>query len=486
MLIRNAEIAGTLRDVRLRGARIASIDPATASAKDRRPNNRTTEDELDLDAGGGALLPGLHDHHIHLHALAAATLGVSCGPPETTDETALQAVLSEAQSDAGWLRGTGYFESVAGDLDRHRLDSLRDDIPLRIQHRSGVMWFLNSAAVEALKLDTQPEGIPAGAVERDASGHATGRIFRADEWLRTRLPASTPPDLTKIGAELVRYGVTELTDCTPTNHVEERSRFSLAQSSGALPQRLHMMGMLDLEDADEDRLQISAHKIMLDEPALPDLEVLIARIRAAHEQSRGVAFHSVTRAEILFALAALRSAGTGQGRDRLEHASVAPPDTFEEIRSLGITIVTQPNFVLERGDGYLENVAPLDQPHLYRLRSWIDAGITLGGGTDAPFGRPDPWRAMRAAVDRQTATGHDLGPQESLSPEAALALFAPTLGAANSASDAHAQELRVGDRADLCLLDVPWSVAREALSSKHVRATICEGVQVYSAANPLP
>ena len=155
---------------------------------------------------------------------------------------------------------------------------------------------------------------------------------------------------------------------------------------------------------------------MLDEPALPDFDDLIARVRAAHGESRGVAFHCVTRAEIIFALAALRAAETGCGNDRIEHASVAPPELFEEILSLGVSIVTQPNFVYERGDGYLENVASRDIPHLYRLKSWTEAGVVLGGGTDSPFGRPDPWRAMRAAVDRRTATGHSLGPGRSAVP----------------------------------------------------------------------
>ena len=483
MLIRNAEVAGLLRDIRLRDGEVVAISAASsplnkAPSDSPTPTSPNDDDIDDIDARGGALLPGLHDHHIHLHALAAATLGFRCGPPDVTDEAALRSVLSAAKPDSGWLRGTGYFESVAGDLDRHRLDALRDDLPLRIQHRSGVMWFVNSSGIEALKLDSHPVGIPAGAVERDASGRATGRIFRADDWLRTRLPASTPPDLATLGAELAGYGVTALTDCTPTNSEEELARFRLAQETGALPQRLCAMGTLGIANASNDRLQIGAHKIMLDEPALPDFDGLIARVRAAHGESRGVAFHCVTRAEIIFALAALRAAKTGCGNDRIEHASVAPPELFEEILSLGVTIVTQPNFVYERGDGYLENVAPLDIPHLYRLKSWTEAGIALGGGTDSPFGRPDPWQAMRAAVDRRTATGQSLGPEEALSPEEALALFSPVLGATNTPSETKAPGLEVGAPADLCLLDVPWSIAREPLSADHVRAVFCAGIRV--------
>ena len=33
-----------------------------------------------MDGEGGALLPGLHDHHVHLLALAARTAGLDLDP----------------------------------------------------------------------------------------------------------------------------------------------------------------------------------------------------------------------------------------------------------------------------------------------------------------------------------------------------------------------------------------------------------------------
>src|SRR3546814_1134621 len=64
MLIRNAEIwSGTdgrtsdIADVRLSQGHIAEIGRLV-----REP------EESSIDARGGALLPGLHDHHIHLFA----------------------------------------------------------------------------------------------------------------------------------------------------------------------------------------------------------------------------------------------------------------------------------------------------------------------------------------------------------------------------------------------------------------------------------
>ncbi len=466
MLIRDAEIEGRRTDLRCRDGRIQEIAP-------RLPPGPSSEHEI--DARGGALLPGLHDHHLHLLALAAALDSVVCGPPAVADRETLRARLQAARpSREGWLRGTGYHESVAGVLDRQALDALRDDVPVRIQHRSGSMWLLNSAAIRALDLDRLGRG-PEG-VERDAAGAPTGRLFRLDGWLRERLPSGSRPSLAAVGAELVRCGVTGVTDATPTTGPEERAWLESAQRSGDLPQHILLMGPLDLTKASRSegtRIGIGARKRLLDEPALPDLAELIDWIAAAHARSRPVAFHAVTRTELLFALAALEAAGPLSG-DRIEHASVAPAETLSRIRALGLTVVTQPNFVAERGDAYRREVDPLDLPSLYRLRSWLEAGVPLGGGTDAPFGGFDPWRAMRAAVDRQTLAGAVLGPDERITPEAALALF--TTGSQRPGGPV--RRVAVGRPADLCLLDRPWAEARQDLSRERVRATFIEGERI--------
>ena len=60
---------------------------------------------------------------------------------------------------------------------------------------------------------------------------------------------------------------------------------------------------------------------------------------------------------------------------------------------------------------------------------FLDAAIPLGAGTDAPFGDPDPWLAMQAAVDHRTRDGAALCPEESIDPERALALFTTTAAA---------------------------------------------------------
>ena len=464
MLIQGAEIAGTFpRDLRIEGGRIVAIGSGLSAAAG----------EPTLAAAGGALLPGLHDHHVHLFALAALQSSVRCGPPEVNDAAALASALTGALASGDWIRGVGYFESVAGDLDRHRLDALAPDRPVRIQHRSGALWIVNSAGVDRLGLD---RGVDAPGVERDAALRATGRLFRLDAWLRERIGEGTRPSLTGVGRRLARYGVTGVTDATPGNAAAELSAFAEAVAGGDLRQRVVVMGQPSLPPA--SRLGVDAGvgvergavKVWLTESEILPFGELRRTIERAHRDGRSVAAHCVTRTELVFAVAAFAAAGSVVG-DRIEHAAVAPPEVVALLAGTPLTVVTQPNFIRERGDGYAARVEPGDRPWLYRGRGFLDAGVPLGGGTDAPFGDPDPWRAMRAAVDRRSAGGLVLGPGEGLSPEQALALFT---------SPAHApgappRRIEVGAPADLCLLDRPWREARNELSSVCVAATLRGG-----------
>ena len=161
--------------------------------------------------------------------------------------------------------------------------------------------------------------------------------------------------------------------------------------------------------------------------------------------------------------------------DRIEHAAVAPPDVVAMLADLPLTVVTQPNFIRERGDRYAVEVEPRDRPWLYRGSGFLDAAVPLGGGTDAPFGDPDPWLAMRAAVDRCSAGGLKLGAGEALSPERALALFTSPPDAPGGPS----RRIEVAASADLCLLDRPWSAARQSLASDQVAATLRRGRLIW-------
>jgi predicted amidohydrolase YtcJ len=298
---------------------------------------------------------------------------------------ALARALSAATPDAlGWVRGVGYHESVAGPLDRAGIDALRADVPVRVQHRSGQLWMLNSAAIRALGLDAGA-ALPSG-VERDAAGRPTGRLFRLDGWLRERLGPAAPPCLAVLGRRLREAGITAVTDATPGNGAAEVAAFAAAQARGELPPRVVVMGTLALSDVDAPPgIEIGPVKIHLAEADFPRFDDTAELVRGAHALGRNVAIHCTTRVELVFALAALEAAGPRPG-DRLEHVHVAPPGCVAWIARLGLTVCTSPALIDARHADWLRDVDRADRPWLAPLAALRAAGVPVLFGSDAPFG----------------------------------------------------------------------------------------------------
>jgi predicted amidohydrolase YtcJ len=465
MLILDAEIdSSTLTDVRFENGVVTAIAPGL-QRQDGEPR---------IDAGGCALLPGLHDHHLHFLSYAASLVSVTCGPPQVRTEADLIDVLKKSAREIGakqgsWLRGIGYHASVAGEIDRHWLDRCVSHIPVRIQHRSGRLWILNSRALDLLgDLNDSP-------LEK-RGGEFTGRLYDADTWLRQRA-GSTAIDVRTASRQLASYGITSFTDTTPRNTMATAEHFAQLQQRDELLQDVTLMGDagLDLMSA-TPRLRRGAHKVHLHENDLPEIESLCGSIRNSHAAGRPVAVHCVTLTELIFTLNAFAQAGTVAG-DRIEHAAVAPPEAMQQLAELKLRVVTQPNFIAERGDAYLQEVEAADVPWLYRLRGFMNAGIALAAGTDAPFGNANPWLAMQAAVTRRTRGGNVVGAAEALSPESALRLFGgdPMLPGEGES------RIAIGAPANFLLLTQPWSEAREELADVRVVATIRDGEVIWSA-----
>jgi len=191
VIIRDVRVEGRPVDVRVEAGVVAGVAAAGTPAERRAPGAQ-------IDGRGGALIPGLHDHHAHLLATAAAEQSVDCGPPQARTAAGLARAL-RAVPATGWVRGVGYEESVAGELDRRVLDGLIADRSVRVQHRGGSLWVINSLGLDLLGSDAPADGL----------------LWRRDEWLRERLGDAAIPSLDVLGRRLASYGITGVTDATP-------------------------------------------------------------------------------------------------------------------------------------------------------------------------------------------------------------------------------------------------------------------------------
>src|SRR3990167_2794108 len=460
MLIRNAEIyqAG-LNDLRIDRGIISDIGRLSG-----RPG------ETVVDALGGALLPGLHDHHIHFLSFSASLASVDCSPAAVESSEDLAALLQQQSPGDAWLRGIGYHESIAGDIDCHWLDRHCRHRPVRIQHRSGRLWIFNSAGLALLQ-----SALP---LQKDsplppAESFASGRFYDADRALAALLGRHLPP-VKQASEKLASCGITGFSDMTPSNDRDVFALFHRLKLENSILQNIQLARNSTLT-SEEAATTISSGpvKIHLHENRLPALQELVERIHASHTAGVAIAIHCVSEIELLFSLAALEEAGTIAG-DRIEHAAVTPEHALDRMQALGVTVVTQPHFVLEKGDSYLRDVEPGDHESLYRCRTFLNWNIPLAGSSDAPFGSADPWTAMRAAVTRRTASGQMLGRNEALSPEQALALFLGSLE-----KPGQIRNLQPGMAADLCLIEHPWAISRTRLISDDVQLVMSKGQLIY-------
>lgn len=462
MLIKGAEIyqAG-LNDLRVEQGIITAIG-------DLAPRTGETV----VDALGGALLPGLHDHHIHFLSYAASLASLDCSPATAPNSEVFAQLLRRQSPSAEWLRGIGYHESIAGDIDCHWLDRHCLNRPVRIQHRSGRLWIFNSLGLEILKDSLRRLNNPPNLL---AESLGSGRFYDADQTLASLLGRQLPP-VNQASKKLASYGITGFSDMTPSNDRDTLTLFQQLQSQHLLLQNIRLARRAVIDETDTTDLPaitLGPVKIHLHENRLPALDDLIARIQLSHAAGAAVAIHCVTEIELLFSLAALEEAGSIAG-DRIEHSAVTPEHVLDRIRALNLTVVTQPGFIAEKGDAYLRDIAAADHDSLYRCNTFLKANIALAGSSDAPFGSADPWAAMHAAVTRRTSSGQTVGRDESLTPEQALALFLGSLE-----DPGRPRCIQPGMPADLCLLKYPWSISRTRLQSDDIQLVICRGIPIH-------
>lgn len=184
--------------------------------------------------------------------------------------------------------------------------------------------------------------------------------------------------------------------------------------------------------------------------------------------------HAIGDAAMDAALDAFARAGVG---GRIEHAQLATDATVARMGTLGITASVQPEHALD--DRELTERLWADRRHdAFRLRSFLDAGVPLALGSDAPVTPLDPWIAIATATTRTRGDETPWQPDEAITLAQALAASA---------------RVRIGEGqpADLVILDdaLPTdetiaqdpNAAAAQLRGIAVSATLIEGEPVYGA-----
>ncbi|MGE4426631.1 MAG: amidohydrolase [Solirubrobacteraceae bacterium] len=521
----------TLDPTRPRAEAVAVVDgriAAVGTAGEARAAAPAGTPTLELP---GTVLPGFIDSHVHMlwGGRDVDRLDVvGCrSVPELLDR-----VRDRAAGDPSpWIVGSAGID--AEDLaegrfpTRDELDEATGGRPLFLDRRAHDA-IVNGAALREAGIDRDTPDPVGGVIERDAAGEPTGFLTErpAAELVERLLPLPDAADrarwLAAIQPTFLAAGITSVVD--PALLPEELLAYRAAADEGRLTVRTTAMPLgdgevppaerdrwfrdagIDLDDRSGDRLRIGPWKLFLDgggslgtallhEPwpgtddyrgnQTTETAALNDYARWAAETGTGLGVHCVGTAAIDLTLDAFAAADAvrpirGLGFT-LIHAYLWPtPEQMARTRDLGVLVATQSLLQYDFGPGMIRRWGEEAIGRAHPLRSWLEAGVTVGGGSDGPGSQAiDPLIAFWQ-MQRRTVAGRDdaIGAHEALSAEQAVSLF--TTGAATITRAEDRGRLVPGAVADLVACDVdPLTATPEACRDGAVTTTIVGGEVVH-------
>ncbi|MGV9701561.1 amidohydrolase [Streptomyces sp. NPDC003483] len=476
-----------------------------------------------VDLQGATVLPGFIDAHVHLAwtGLKAARAGIaSCA---TADEVLAVVAGVAARTPAdGWVDLAGYDQRALGrHLTAAELDRAGGGRKVFLLHDSGHGCMVNSAVLELLPADLPHED---GFLAEGAMGAARA----------LRLPHSQRDLADAIGRAARSCLAEGVTACAEAgiggalfgHSAVELGAYQLAREQGLLPLRVQLMVAADRlhavaahEDDGIPRaldlglrtgfgdawLSVGALKVYTDGGMMArtaalgapyegldhagqlqdDPESLARTIVDGHLAGWQLAVHAIGDRAVDVALDAIERAqrirARPDARHRVEHAGLVRPDQLARFARLGVIAVVQPNFLRSFGDDYAAVMGARRAPWLYRGRSFLEHGVTMVGSSDRPVTDGSPLRGVQFMVERASASGRVIGPDEGITVDEALRAY--TVGGAFACRwEESAGSLSPGKRADLVVLgDDPRSVETSRIGAIEVVATFVDGRETAAA-----
>jgi predicted amidohydrolase YtcJ len=472
----------------------------------------------------GTVVPGFTDSHLHVLYAGLELRRLDLSHVRSVAEL-LDAIGAAASSGDGWIRGVGNFELE--DLAERRyptraeLDAVTGGRPLFVDQRTHDA-LVNSAALAAAGIARVTPDPPGGLIERDADGEPTGRLVErpAFDLVHRLLPPVGPAErrraLSEVQPRFLALGITGAVE--PGLDADELGAFQAAWADGELTLRTTAMPLVDpalplaetLEGLrgtgartglGDERLRLGGVKVYYDgtgsfgtalihEPwpggghgvrVIPE-ETLreLARFCARERWSLGV--HAVGGAAVDEVLEAFAAAGeAGPLRFTVIHAYLWPsPEAIRRAAQLGAVVALQPGLHWTVAPRIVELFGEERAAGMNPMRSWLDGGALVAGGSDGPDFPLAPlhgiWQACTRAI-----RGRDqpLAPGEAITAAEALELWT-SRSAYAAFADHERGRLAPGLLADWAALSAdPLAVPVEELRGLEVLQTAVGGEVVH-------
>jgi predicted amidohydrolase YtcJ len=463
-----------------------------------------------IDCQGKTLVPGFNDAHCHIFSFIRKLLSIDLSSPAIGSIADIkEAVARQVQKTppGQWIVATDYNEFYLAEKrhpNRRDIDEVAPEHPVVVSHRSLHACVLNSRALALAGINRETPEPPGTRIERDLTdGEPNGVLYEMLGIIREKvMPPWSEGELSKgmklVNQQYLSQGLTSLQDATVVNDYRRWQTFRRFVDSGKFRSRIYMMFGPETASqfreaglifgAGDSQLRLGGMKVVPSSPGgqlYPPQPELNRMVLETHRDGFQLAIHAVRDSTVAavatayeFAQSQLPEPGR---RHRIEHCAECPPLLLERLRRLQVVIATQPPFFYYSGERYLATVPAETLPHLYRIRSFFNAGLVVAGSSDSPIVSNNPLVGIYGAVTRRTASGEHLQLEETISPEQALAMYTT-----NAAYASHEEGIKgsitPGKLADMALIsDDPTGVDAEAIKDITVEMTVLDGEVVWEA-----
>jgi len=209
-------------------------------------------------------------------------------------------------------------------------------------------------------------------------------------------------------------------------------------------------------------------------------EEVIEFAKKANRNGLQIEMHAIGDAAVSRAVRAIAAALADYPREdhrhTIIHACLITPDDMKKIADLNIGITLQPSFLISPLEPveYLEEILGPRIKTGSPLKTLIDMGIRVSGGSDAPVTYPDPIEGIYGACN------HPYDPKESVSILEALKMYTYEV-ARTSFDEAERGSLETGKIADMVILNQnPLELDPKDLRQLNVEQLFLQGQEYQS------
>jgi predicted amidohydrolase YtcJ len=184
-----------------------------------------------------------------------------------------------------------------------------------------------------------------------------------------------------------------------------------------------------------------------------------------------------------------RTVGIRNRRWLITHANFTSAENLRRCAQLGVGADLQPAWIWKDTRTLLKVLGPSRMEWFHPYRKWLDAGLTIGGGSDHMIRLDaieatnpwDPWLGIWVAVTRKTEGAGVLNPNQRLTREEALRFYTINNARLHS-EDRDKGSIEPGKLADIIMVDRdPLTCNIDELRTTKVLWTMVGGKIVYQA-----